>query len=133
MVSVQFCKHYAGPSFCGEWTEKLQTFSRHFFSEWSSKYCLVEFTAIFVSLLLSWSRRNLMKWSSNFHDPVFNNSRPLYLHFSNMINLCSNIWFIENSKCKQFLIWKKNRQEKHIFHVFHVISYWVALLIWISR
>ena len=45
----------------------------------------------------------------------FNNSRPLYLNFWNMINLCPNIWFIENSKCQQFLFWKKNRQKKHKF------------------
>ena len=30
---------------------------------------IVEFTAIFVCLLLSWSRRYLMKWSSSFDSP----------------------------------------------------------------
>ena len=53
----------------GGWTKKLQTFSRHFFWEQPSKYCIAEFTAIFVCLLLSWSRRYPMKWSSNFDDP----------------------------------------------------------------
>ena len=48
----------------------------------------------------------------------FNNSRPLYLNFSNMINLCLNIWFIENSKCQQFLFWRKNRHKKHKFFMF---------------
>ena len=48
----------------------------------------------------------------------FNNSWPLYLNFSNMINLCLSIWFIENSKCQQFLFWKRSRQEKtKIFHI----------------
>ena len=44
----------------------------------------------------------------------FNNSRPVYLNFWNMINLCPNIWFIENSECQQFLIWKKTAK-KHTF------------------
>ena len=48
---------------------KIQTFSRHFFWELPSKYCIVEFTAIFVCFLLSWSRRYSMKWSSNFDGP----------------------------------------------------------------
>ena len=38
--------------------------------------------------------------------PNFNNSWPLYLNFSNMINLYPNIWFIKNSKCQQFLFLK---------------------------
>ena len=42
-------------------TKKLQTFSRHFFWKQPSKYCIAEFTAIFVCLLLSWSRRYSMK------------------------------------------------------------------------
>ena len=53
----------------GGWTKKLQTFSRHFFWEQPSKYCIAEFTAIFVCLLLSWSRRYSMNWSSNFNGP----------------------------------------------------------------
>ena len=53
----------------GGWTKKLQTFSRHFFWEQSSKYCNVELTAVFVCLLLSWSRQYSMKWSSNFDGP----------------------------------------------------------------
>ena len=51
---------------CGGWTKKLQTFSRHFFWEQPSKYCIVKFTVTLVCLLLSWSRRYPIKWSSNF-------------------------------------------------------------------
>ena len=43
----------------------------------------------------------------------FNNSWPLQLTFSNMINLCPNIWFIKNSKCQQYFLEKgaaKNTQ-----------------------
>ena len=61
-------KFYRVP-ICGGWTKKLQTFSRHFLWERSSKYCVVELTAVFVCLLLSWSRRYSMKWSSNFDGP----------------------------------------------------------------
>ena len=55
--------------FCGGWTKMLPTFSRHFVWEQPSKYCIAEFTAIFVCLLLSWSRRYSMNWSSNFDGP----------------------------------------------------------------
>ena len=64
-----FTKTFTGPPFCGGWTKKLQAFSRHLFWEQTSKYCTAEFTAIFVCLLLSWSRRYLMNWSSNFDSP----------------------------------------------------------------
>ena len=46
-----------------------QTFSRHFFREKPSNYCITEFTTIFVCVLLNWSRWYSMKWSSNFSDP----------------------------------------------------------------
>ena len=36
------------------------------FWEWFSKYCVVEFTAIFMCLLLSWYTQYSMKWNSNF-------------------------------------------------------------------
>ena len=55
----------------------------------------------------------------------FNNSWPLYLNFSNMINLCLNIWFIKNSKCQQFLFWKRSRQKKHKFFIFLKGRYFV--------
>ena len=117
MVSGQFGKNF---TFCGGQTKNLQTFSRHLFREQPSKCCIVEFTAIFVCLLLSWSRRYSMKWSSNFDGPAhnFNNRWSLYLNFPNMINLCPNIWFIKNSKCQQFVFWKRSRQKTQIFHIF---------------
>ena len=69
LISVQFCKNFTEPPFYGGWTKKLQTFTRHFFWEQPSKYCIAEFTAIFLCLLLSWSRRYSMNWSSNFDGP----------------------------------------------------------------
>ena len=109
MVSVQFRKSFTGTAFCGGSTKKLQTFSRHFFWQQPSKYCIAEFTAIFAGLLLSWSRPCSMKWSSNHN---FNNSWPLHLIFKNKINLCPYIWFIKNSKCLQFFFWKRSCQKK---------------------
>ena len=53
------------------WVEQKTSnfFDRHFFRERPSKYCIVELTAVFVCLLLSWSRGYSMKWSSNFDGP----------------------------------------------------------------
>ena len=62
-------QNFTWSPFCGGWTKNLQTFSRHFFWQQPSKYCIAEFTAIFVCLLLSWSRWYSTKWSSNFDGP----------------------------------------------------------------
>ena len=51
------------------WRVDQKTFSRHFFWQQLSKYCIAKFTAIFVCLLLSWSRPYSTKWSSNFDGP----------------------------------------------------------------
>ena len=48
----------------------------------------------------------------------FNSSWLLYLHFSNKINLYSNIWFIRNSKCQQLLFSRKSLQKTEIVHYF---------------
>ena len=118
MVSVQFRKNFTGPPFCGGWTKKLQTFSRHFFWQQPSKYCIAEFTAIFVCLLLSWSRRYSTKWSSNLTTRNFNNSWPLYLNFSNMIKLCTSIWFIKNLKCQECFFGKGAAKKTQILNIF---------------
>ena len=51
--------------------------------------------------------------------------RPLFLNFSNLINLCPNIWFNENSKYQQFLFSKQNRQKEHTFFMFLRRRYFV--------
>ena len=66
MFSVQLCKNFTGPPFCGRVDQKFQNFSRYFFWEQPSKYCIGEFEAIFVCLLLSWSIWYSVKRSSNF-------------------------------------------------------------------
>ena len=50
----------------------------------------------------------------------FNNSWPLNLNFSNMITFSLYIWFIQNSKCQQFLFWQRSRQKKNnnFFYIF---------------
>ena len=116
-------KFYRTP-FCGEWTKKNQTFSRHFSREKPSKYCIVEFTTVFVCLLLSWSRRYSMKWSSNFDGRNFSNSWLLHLTLSNMINLCPNIRFTKNSKCQQYFL-KTEPPKKHNFFIFLKCRYFV--------
>ena len=125
MVSGQFRKNFTGPQFCGGWTKNFQSFSRHFFREQPSKYCIIEFTAVFVCLLLSWSRRYSMKKVATSAARNFNKSWPLYLNFSNMINLCPNIWFIKNSKCQQFFHLKKEPPKKHKFFIFLKGCYFV--------
>ena len=78
---------------------KIQTFSRHFFWALPSKYYIVKFTAIFVCFLLSWSERYSRKWSSNFE--------------------------VANSKCQQFLFWKRSRQKQHRLFIFFKGCYFV--------
>ena len=117
MVSFQFHKNFSGPSFCDGWTKNLQTFSKQFFLERPSTYCIVEFTAIFMFCLLRWSKRYQWNKVATSLARDFNNSWPLYLNFSNMINLWPNIWFMKNSKCHQFLFWKRRRQKTKFLNI----------------
>ena len=50
-TGLPFCGGWA--PFCGGWTKKLQNFSRHFFWQQHSNYCIAEFTAIFVKFQMS--------------------------------------------------------------------------------
>ena len=85
---------------------KILAFSRHFFWELPSKYCIVEFTAIQWNEVAASTARN------------FNNSWPLYLRFSNMINLCLNIWFIKNWKYQKILFCKRGCQKNLKLSIF---------------
>ena len=110
---------------------KTSNFGRHFFWEHPSKYCIAEFSAIFVCLLLSWSRRHLIKWSCNFDGPWFQHSWLLYLIFLNMKNLCPNMWFIKNSKCQQFFYLKKEPPKKpQVFNIFKGLLFHNRLPYW---
>ena len=53
MVSRQFRKNFAEAPFCGGWTKNIKIFSRHFFQNQPSKYCIWFIkTIIFDSLKL---------------------------------------------------------------------------------
>ena len=114
MVSVQFLKNFTGHFLVGG-TKNFKLLAHISFSEQLSKYYVNELTATFMCLLLSWSRQYSMKWSSTSTTRKFNNSLPLFLNFSNMINLCSNNWFIKNLKCQQFLFWKGSCHKNNFF------------------
>ena len=45
----------------------------------------------------------------------FNTSWFLYVKFSGKINLCRNIWLLENSKCQLLFFWNKTRQRGQNF------------------
>ena len=97
---------------------KLQTLSRYFFRTafkilYYRVYCYFCVLVIKVDLDdIQWTKVA----TSTAHN--YNNNWPIYLNFSNMINLCPNIWFIKNSKCQQFVFWKRSRQKTQIFHIF---------------
>ena len=96
--------------------------SRHLvdisFESCLSKYCIFEFTAIFVCFLLSWSRRYSMKWSSNFdpYTPIpqfFKYDKPLpkYLIHSIFNENVSNLYFEKGAakKTHKFFRFLKGR------------------------
>ena len=45
MVSVRFCKNFTGPPFYGGWTKNFKNLAD------ISKYCIFEFTAIFLNMI----------------------------------------------------------------------------------
>ena len=114
--------------FCGGCNKKLQTFSRHFFWEWPSKYCIAEFTAIFVCLLLSWSRRYSMKWSSNFDDPQFQQYIPQFFKYDKPLPKYLIHWKFKMSAI--FILKKEPPKNPQFFDVFkrwlyrNVRPYW---------
>ena len=48
----------------------------------------------------------------------FNNTWLLYVEFSETINLCRNIWLIENWKCQLFLFLKEKASKRTKFSIF---------------
>ena len=117
MVSVQFRKNFTRPSFCGRRAKKLQTFSRYFFDNGFQKIVLS--SLLLFSCACYYVDLDDIQWNEVATSTArnFNSSWLLYLHFFNMINLCSNIWFIKISKCQQLLFWRKSLQ-KHKFFIF---------------
>ena len=99
MVSVQFRKNFPRLPFC----------SGHISLESCLQNIVLSSLQLF-SWASYWVDLDDIQWngvaiSTNRN---FNNSWSLYLNFSNMINVCLNIWFIKNGK-----FWKRSRQKKH--------------------
>ena len=122
MVSVQFRNSFTGPLFCGGWSKKILadiSFDSGFQQIVLASLLLFSCACYLVDLDdIQWNEAATSTASN------FNNIWPLYLNYSNMINLCPNIWFIEKSKCQWFLFWKKNRQKNKLF-IFSKIRYFV--------
>ena len=92
MVSVQFCENFTRPPFCGGWTKRLQTFTRHFFWEWPQNNALPSLLLFSCSCYLV--DIDNIQWNKVAASTArkFNNSRLLYLNFSNLKNLCPKFW-----------------------------------------
>ena len=139
MVSVQFCNDFTGRHFVVDGPKSFKLLADISFESG------LQNTVLPSLLLFSWACFYVdlddIQWNERATSTArnFNNSRPSYLKFSNMINLCTNIWFVENSKCQQFLFWKRK-----IFQFFKkttithfscfkgslFCSRWMALLKW---
>ena len=114
---MKFRKNFTGPSFCGRWAKKLLldiSFDNDFQKNVLSNLLLFSCACYLVGLDddIQW---NKVETSAARN---FNSSWLLYLHFSNRINLCPNIWFIKNSKCQKNVTLKKEPPKKHNFLIF---------------
>ena len=110
MVSVQFCKI----------TKNFKLLADTFFWERLSNivyqvYC--HFHVLVIKFILDYIQWNIVATSTIRN---FNNSSPLYLNFSNIINLCLNNWFIEDLKISSIFFWKRSRQK--IPQIFHILK-----------
>ena len=104
-----FAKILQGHDFVVGGTKKFKL-SRHFFWDQLSKYCIAGFTAIFVYLLLSWSRRYSMKWSSNFDGPLFQQwltPKPQFFKYNKPL-----LKYLIHSKCQHFFFLRKEPSKK---------------------
>ena len=117
-LSVQFHKKFKGPSLCGGWIKELETFSSTCFVVSFQKNVLSSFL-LFSSVCyqddLSDSKRNETASSTACN---VNNSWVLYVKFSETIDLCWNIWLIENRKCQLLLFLKQKAPKRTIFSIF---------------
>ena len=117
MVSVQFRKYFARSSFCVGWAKKDISFHSDFQN------------VVLANLLLS-SCACYQVDLDDVHEETtltarnFNNNWLIYLHFSDTINLCPNIWFNKNSNCQQFCL-TKEPPKKTNFSIFLKACYLV--------
>ena len=115
---MKFRKNFTGPSFCGRWAKKLLldiSFDNDFQKNVLSNLLLFSCACYLVGLDddIQWNKVETLA-ARNFNSSwLFK-----YLHFSNRINLCPNIWFIKNSKCQKIVTLKKEPPKKHYFFIF---------------
>ena len=95
-----------------------------FIREQPSKYYMVECTAVFVCLLISWSRRNSMKWSTSAVRN-FNNSWPRHLKYDACDKPLPKYLIHQKFQMSTIFFWKRNRQKNHKFFIFVKGRYFV--------
>ena len=114
---VQFRKNFKGLLFCGGCVKDLETFSKSFLGGSFRKNVLSSFllfSPVFYQDDLSYSERNEI---ASLTARNFNHIWLLYVEFSETINLCRNIWLIENWKCQLFLFLEiKGAKKDNIFN-----------------
>ena len=100
------------------WSKNLKLPTNTFFARYLSKNVLSSFL-LFLSICyyddLSDSERNEIASSKARN---FNNSWLLYVKFSETINLCQNIWLMENWKHQLLLFLKQKAPKRIIFSIF---------------
>ena len=101
MVSIQFRKNFTGRPFCGGWTKIFKLLADISFDSSLQNTALPSLLLFLCACY--WIDPDNIQWNevttSTAHN--FNNNCHLYLNFSNMINLCPNIWFMKSSKCQE--------------------------------
>ena len=105
-ISVNFAKSLKNRHFLVGGSKNLKHSRNTCFSVSFQKNILSSFLlflSVFYQGNLSDSERNEIASSTARN---FNNSWLLYVKFSETINLCRNIWLIENWKCQLFLFLK---------------------------
>ena len=97
VVSVQFLKDFKGLLFCGESDQKTWNFKQTLFLVLAFQKNILSSFLLFSSVCyqddLRDSKRKEVASLTACH---LNNNSLLYVEFSGKINLCQNIWLIEN-------------------------------------
>ena len=94
--------------------------SRHFFWEQPSKYCNVEYTAIFVCLL-NWSRWYSVKWSSNLGGPEYQHKLTPIPQFFKYYKPSPKYLIHWTFKMSAIFVLKKNHRKSANFSCFYEV------------
>ena len=124
VVSVKFRKNFKGLLFCGGWVKELETFNKTFFGISFQKSVLSSFM-LFSSVCYQDDPSDVERNEiASLTVRNFNNNWLLYVEFSETINLCRDIWLIEDWKCQLFYFWNKRRQKEQIFKGLFLSNAW---------